>query len=734
MVKKILQEEEVLPSDLLNDEPDSFHVHLDTLLDNLRNYFHAVLQFPRTTIYYARRIIHILSSWDEFKRTVVETWDHLSKTPLIVFYGYLWRNRKSHFFLNLFTSYAMPIILESMPWYFSRFKIGRKLRELKNKIHNRMIAGNTLDLTHARTYTLLTLLYSLLENLDKHINTRVSLMNRLLVKRLVLERILYSEIWSFNEYHGRELEIRISTEIQSTLKMFSFTIPNTLGSFYAIYKEAKDLYLQRNRIDVLAIARPFVVMAIFKVVDWTKRQVLGTKTITHNTSNPHVSQLFSNAVDGLVDIQLNNLQQVQMQHYDQIISNEFSASEDLRLFTNRIYNTFTKRGVFDFLSDNYIAALVMDKRDMNYEQYRKIQIDIDHLTKLVRKALNYLWQISKVIERSSRVVELMQLPNFKHEDLILPIKTSHFQELTISQIEFTYSRKNRPPYALQFDDTITFLPNKVYGIIGQNRSGKSTLVNLITKLYVPQKGTITWNGVSYANIQRSSLRDMIAYVAQKPFIFPGTIAENIKMARLDATDDDLINAAEMAGIFLYDECKQSTTKKRSNSKIESYDPSSSSTISQSDSIIVEEKKELTDSEMEEKSIKRKLRKRKRQLKILNGKTMARGSNLSGGFSQSVALARIFLKLESKIIILDESLSAMDPIKKRQVIFPNLLNFVKQKGVTLIMITHDMQNMELYDHMIMLETGKIVCQGSHEELLDSRNFKYLQMLGVNVSSL
>ncbi len=88
----------------------------------------------------------------------------------------------------------------------------------------------------AREYTLKTMLFAILENIDRHLNTRVALMNKLLVKRLVLERILFSEIWSFNEYHGRELEFRISNEIQTTLRLFSFTIPNTMSSIYAICK------------------------------------------------------------------------------------------------------------------------------------------------------------------------------------------------------------------------------------------------------------------------------------------------------------------------------------------------------------------------------------------------------------------------------------------------------------------------------------------------------------------
>ncbi len=357
---------------------------------------------------------------------------------------------------------------------------------------------------------------------------------------------------------------------------------------------------------------------------------------------------------------------------------------------------------------------------------------------------------------------------------------SNFDELKISNIAFSYSRRGRPPYALSFEEELVFLPNKIYGIIGQNRSGKSTLVNLITKLYVPQRGTLTWNGIQYASIQRKSLRNVIAYVAQKPFIFPGTIADNIRMGNTEATEDDIINAAEKAGIFLYDEFKQQqlkaqaamkeatkkTTMKRIKSRaleeskynsansdgeeikeeIEYDEPIGAEEQETNDQEIAEkieplEEKEpepepepLTEEEKQEKKKKSAERKRRRQVRILNGKTLARGSNLSGGFAQSVALARIFLKKDAKIVILDESMSAMDPIKKRQVIFPNLLSFAKERNLSLIMITHDMNNLELFDHVLMLENGRIVCQGKHEELMDSRNFKYLQMLGINLSSL
>ena len=114
--------------------------------------------------------------------------------------------------------------------------------------------------------------------------------------------------------------------------------------------------------------------------------------------------------------------------------------------------------------------------------------------------------------------------------------------------------------------------------------------------------------------------------------------------------------------------------------------------------------------------------------ILDTITTVRGTNLSGGFAQSVAMARIFLRKRSRVIILDESMSAMDPIKKSQVIFPNLLKFARKHCMTLILISHDMTALDHVDHVILLEKGIVVCQGEVDAIRS--NEKLQEMLGAS----
>lgn len=243
------------------------------LRNKLKRYYKNVKNIPNIIGY----ILDALSSRESFVKLCYEIWDHLKNTPVVVFYGYLWKTKKMQFFMNLFVSYGLPILLESLPWYFSRRKIGRRLRTQKNTITNSMIDRKEFSWESAHSYIALTMLYTLLENIERHLTYKVTVMNRLYVKRLVLEKILYSEIWAFTEFQGRELEYRISTEIHNTLRLFSYVVPNILSSLYAIVREGFELYEGRAKLDWMLVIRPVISILLWRTIDWTKTQFMGRK-------------------------------------------------------------------------------------------------------------------------------------------------------------------------------------------------------------------------------------------------------------------------------------------------------------------------------------------------------------------------------------------------------------------------------------------------------------------------
>jgi len=218
----------------------------------------------------------------------------------------------------------------------------------------------------------------------------------------------------------------------------------------------------------------------------------------------------------------------------------------------------------------------MKKQNINYKQYSKIQQEIDHVLRLGRHTINLFRKARNVFKYQSKVVKLLDIPNFQDQSKLDYSKVENGQlnelkELKISNIEFSYLSEQSPSICL--DGEINFHPGKVYGLIGQNRAGKTTLAKMICRIYPYTSGNIWLNGVSYDDLPRIPLRNFITLIPQKPFIFAGTIRDNIKIGNPSATEDEIFFAAENAGLIhflLHGETMLSNTMSfiRSSNKIQ----------------------------------------------------------------------------------------------------------------------------------------------------------------------
>lgn len=194
-------------------------------------------------------------------------------------------------------------------------------------------------------------------------------------------------------------------------------------------------------------------------------------------------------------------------------------------------------------------------------------------------------------------------------------------------------------------------------IVGRTGSGKTTLVELVPRLFEPTEGEILIDGKNIKSIPLELLRKSIGLVPQDTFLFSDTIGENIAFGTTNASQEEIEQAAEKAQVR--------------------------------DNILDFEKKFET---------------------ILG----ERGITLSGGQKQRTAIARALIR-DPKIIILDDSLSAVDT-KTEEAILQHLRN--ELKGRTTLMISHRISTIKDADIIYYLEDGKVVEQGTHEELLDN----------------
>ncbi|MEM0085336.1 MAG: ABC transporter ATP-binding protein [Candidatus Methanomethylicia archaeon] len=198
-------------------------------------------------------------------------------------------------------------------------------------------------------------------------------------------------------------------------------------------------------------------------------------------------------------------------------------------------------------------------------------------------------------------------------------------------------------------------PGEVVAIVGPAGSGKSTLVHLIPRLYDAQKGSILIDGIDVKNIKLDSLRRNIGIVHQDIYIFPETIRNNIAYGKPEASMEEIENVAKIAMLHEF-----------------------ISSLPQGYNTIVGE----------------------------------RGINLSGGQRQRLAIARTLL-IDPKIIILDDSMSNVDAETEKAIYDAVTKHF---KGKTVIMITQRPSTMRLADRIIVIDDGRVVEEGRHEELI------------------
>ena len=233
-------------------------------------------------------------------------------------------------------------------------------------------------------------------------------------------------------------------------------------------------------------------------------------------------------------------------------------------------------------------------------------------------------------------------------------------EASFENVSFAYTPE-RPVFE---GLSLRFRAGERVGLVGYSGSGKSTLVNLMLRLFEPQAGRILVDGQDIAGVTQESLRAAIAMIPQDPMLFHRTLMENIRYGRLDATDSEVIEAAQRAHAH--------------------------------DFIMASEQ----------------------GYESLVGE---RGVKLSGGQRQRIALARAILK-RAPILLLDEATSALDSVTEREI--QHSLEFL-MRDRTVIVIAHRLSTLAHLDRIVVFHEGRVIEDGSHDELL-ARDGHYAHM--------
>lgn len=263
-------------------------------------------------------------------------------------------------------------------------------------------------------------------------------------------------------------------------------------------------------------------------------------------------------------------------------------------------------------------------------------------------------QIQQGLAGAERVFDIFDSPKIQVEDQGTTKFDGQFSELDLQDVHFTYPDAPKP--ALD-GVSLTIKAGQRVAIVGPSGSGKTTLVNLIPRFYSPQQGSILLNGIPVERYSLASLRMGLGLVSQDTFLFNSTVTDNIAYARDEFTPAEVEEAAR--GAFAHD--------------------------------FIMEMPEGYDTVVGEGGVK-----------------------ISGGQKQRLTIARAIMKNPS-LLILDEATSALDTESER-VVQKALENLMQ--GRTSIVIAHRLSTILTADVIVVMEKGKVVAQGTHQELLAS----------------
>lgn len=470
-----------------------------------------------------------------------------------------------------------------------------------------------------------------------------------LFKTITALPIKYFNKWQVGDVVSRVGELE---NLRSFITGSSLTI--VLDIIFAVVYAVVMLYYSPILSLVVAVIIPLFVLLNLVVAPIYKKRI-NDRFLVGAESRSFLIE----TITGVQTVKSSGVEKTFIQRYEEILAryvqsvfsvvNLANIAGCIGMFIQQIFN----------LAILWVGAIYVMNGDITVGELIAFQMMAGYLIGPIMRLVNmwqYFQQTRVSMERLGDIMNEETEPAFNPGRTTLP---SLKGEIALDNITFRYTPDGKNVLDKM---SVKIAPGMKVGIVGRSGSGKSTLTKLIQRLYLPENGRVLIDGVDVAQVEPAWLRRQIGVVLQDSMLFSGTIEENIKIACPNATHEEVVKAAELAGAAMF----------------------------------IDEMPHGYDTFVGE-----------------------RGSLLSGGQRQRVSIARALIS-DPRIIIFDEATSALD-YESEKIIMDNINQIAE--GRTMLMIAHRLSTVENCDAIIVIDKGHIIEAGPHAELMKRQGAYY-----------
>ncbi len=494
------------------------------------------------------------------------------------------------------------------------------------------------------------------------------------IKMMLYEKAKELDLACYDNPEFYNEQVLAISEVDKQIDRGIQFVQNTLSGI-TVFVSTGIYFLMRDKVSIFFAAASFVLSFVFNQMYNKLNYLVRIENIPFARKRDYVKRIFY-LNDYAKEIRLNpDVSDILFKRFEEANAEVYKVEKK---YANRKFLLgFLRRYVSNAMFGDvlYISYLVFQAAVRGALSFSTVAILYNSFGRM-KEGMRIFTDVYPFASETSLYVSkirkfLNYQPKITSEEGIIP--SDRAKEIELKKVSFAYGDKSD---MLLKDIDLHIRPGEKIALVGYNGAGKTTLVKLLMRLYDAKSGEILADGTDIRKYNVNKYRNTIGTVFQDFQIFGGNIKENVILNVEECGDEARI--------------RQALTDSGLSNRVNSL-PAGLDT-------------ELTTEFSKE------------------------GVNLSGGESQKLAIARVFYK-NAGLMILDEPSSALDPIAEYQL---NHAMLEATKDKTVIFVSHRLSTTRLADRIIMLENGRIVEQGSHEELLQ-QNGKYAQMWKVQAGA-